>query len=66
MVLANHGGSFYENVNLKNSRNEIVFDMLWYPCPSLLLAAIGEKLIGPHSGLQVYKYVVTVVTGSVE
>ena len=27
-------GSFHEIVNLKNSRNEIVFDRLWYPCPS--------------------------------
>ena len=63
MVLANHGGSFYENVNLKNSRNEIVFDMLWYPLSILLLAAIGAKLIGPHGGLQVDKKKVCDVTG---
>ena len=59
-------GSFRAIVNLKNSRNEIVFDRLWYPLSILLLAAIGAKLIGPHGGLQVDKNVVTVVTGSVE
>ena len=55
-------------VDLKNSRNEIVFDRLWYPLSILCLAAIGigAKLIGPHGGLQVDKKVVTVVTGSVE
>ena len=49
------GGSFHENVNLENSRNEIVFDILWYPLSILLLAAIGAKLIGPHGGIQVNK-----------
>ena len=48
-------GSFHEIVNLKNSRNEIVFDRLWYPLSILLLTAIGAKLIGPHGGLQVGK-----------
>ena len=48
-------GSFHEIVNLKNSRNEIIFDRLWYPLSILLLAAIGAKLIGPHGGLQVDK-----------
>ena len=50
-------GSFHEIVNLKNSRNEIVFDRLWYPLSILLLAAIGAKLIliGPRGGLQVGK-----------
>ena len=51
---------------MKNDQNEIVFDRLWYPLSILLLAAIGAKLIGPHGGLQVDKYGVTVVTGSVE
>ena len=48
-------GSVHGKVNLKNSRNEIVFDRLWYPLSILLLAAIGAKLIGPHGGLQVDK-----------
>ena len=48
-------GSFRAIVNLKNSRNEIVFDRLWYTLSILLLAAIGAKLIGPHCGLQVGK-----------
>ena len=48
-------GSFHEIVTLKNGRNEIVFDRLWYPLSILLLAAIGAKLIGPHGGLQVDK-----------
>ena len=45
------------NVNLKNGKNEIVFDRLWYPLSHLLLAAIGAKLIliGPRGGLQVGK-----------
>ena len=38
----------------EKSRNEIVFDRLWYPLSILLLAAIviGAKLIGTHVGLQ--------------
>ena len=55
-------GSLHGNVNLKNSRNEIVFDRSWYPLSILLLAAIGAKLIGPHGGLQVGKKGVTDVT----
>ena len=46
-------GSFHENVTLRNGRNEIVYERLWYPLSVLLLAAIGAKLIGPHGGLQV-------------
>ena len=48
-------GSVHGKVNLKNSRNEIVFDRYWYPLSILLFAAIGAKLIGPHAGLQVDK-----------
>ena len=48
-------GSVHRKVNLKNGRNEIVFDRVWYPLSILLLAAIGAKLIGPHGGLQVDK-----------
>ena len=59
-------GSFHEIVNLKNSRSEIVFDRFWFPLSTILLAALGAKLIGSHGGLQVDKYVVTVVTDSVE
>ena len=60
------GGSVHWKVNLKNSRNEIIFDRLWYPLSILLLAAIGPKLIGPHGGLQVDKQKVCQVTGSVD
>ena len=48
-------GSFHGKVNLKNGQNEIVFDRLWCPLSILLLAAIGAKLIGLQSGLQVGK-----------
>ena len=48
-------GAVHRKVNLRNDRNEIVFDSLWYPLSILLLAAIGAKLIGPHGGLQVDK-----------
>ena len=40
------------NVNQKNGQNEIVFDRLWYPLSTLLLAAIGAKLVGPLGDLQ--------------
>ena len=43
-----------------------VYEKLWFPLSILLRAAIGVKLIGPHGGLQVDKYAVTVVTGCVE
>ena len=46
------GGSFHENVTLKNGQNEIVFDRLWYPMSILMLAAIGAMLIVPHDDLQ--------------
>ena len=59
-------GSFHENVTLKNGKNEMVSDGLWYPLSILLLAAIGAKLIGPHGGLQVDKQKVCQVTGSME
>ena len=55
IIVIESSGPFHENVNKKNSRNEIVFDRLWYPLAILLLAAIGAKLIGPHGGLQVDK-----------
>ena len=48
-------GPVHEKVNLKNGRNDIVFDRLWYPLSTILFAAIGAKLIGPHGGLQVGK-----------
>ena len=52
--------------HLKNDQIAIVFDRLWYPLSILLLAAIGEKLIGPHGGLQVDKEAITEVTRSVD
>ena len=58
-------GSVHRKVNLKNGRNGVVFDRLWYPLSILLLVAIGAKLIGPHRGLQVDKQKVCQVTGSV-
>ena len=42
---------FYENVNLNNGQNEIVFDRLSSTLFLLLIAAIGVKaivVIGPH------------------
>ena len=50
-------GSLQGNVNLKNSRNEIVFDRFWYPLYILLLVTIGAKLKDPLGGLQVDKNV---------
>ena len=42
----------------KNCRLEIVFDSLLRSLSILLLIAIGVKLIGPHSGLQVDKHTI--------
>ena len=48
-------GSVHGKVNLKNGRNEMVFDRLWYHLSILLLVAIGAKLICSHGGLQIDK-----------
>ena len=48
-------GKIHANVNQKICRLEIVFDRLWYPPSTLLLATIGAKLIDPDCGLQVSK-----------
>ena len=64
--LSSSVGSVHRKVNLKNGRNEIVFDRLWYPLSILLLAAIGAKLIGPNGGLHVDKQKCCQETGSVE
>ena len=55
LTVSSSVGSVQGKVNLKNGRNEIVFDRLWYSLSILLLAAIEAKLIGPHGGLQVDK-----------
>ena len=48
-------GLFHANVNLKNGEFKSFLTVCYVPELSLLLAAIGAKLIGPHGDLQVDK-----------
>ena len=47
-------GSFHANINLKTDKKR--FWQAKVPLSTLLLAAKGEKLLGPHGYLEVGKY----------